>query len=185
MISKKLLALLVVATCSTSAFAQKKSDSSSYFDIGYSTMTYTDPTASLKPTGIRAVYGKNTSENFGWEGLLGLGMNEDSARFTSATVGLKIGTILGLYGKGHIKPSESFEIFGRLGYASVSRDATCTPVASCTTASAKETGNSISYGAGLRYEITKNISISGDYMSYYNRESISINATTIGVSFGF
>ena len=184
MISKKVLALFV-AISSISAFAQKKPVSNSYFDIGYSTMTYSDTSANLKPTGLRAVYGQHTSDNFGWEGLLGLGMNEDSTQFNSATVGLKIGTVLGIYGKGFIKPSDSFEMFGRLGYANVSRDATCTPVARCTTASAKETGNSISYGVGLKFEVSKNISIIGDYMSYYNRESISINATTIGVSFGF
>ena len=184
MINKKLIAVLV-ATCSISAFAQKKPESTSYLDIGYSTLAYSDSTFNFKPTGIRAVYGKNTSENFGWEGLLGLGINEDTATFSSASLGLKIGTVVGVYGKGFMKPSDSFEIFGRLGFASVSRELSCTPVARCATSSAKDTGNSISYGAGLKFEITKNVSIGGDYMSYYNREGVSINATTIGVSFGF
>jgi opacity protein-like surface antigen len=184
MISKKVLALFL-AISSISALAQKKQESNSYFDIGYSTFAYSDSSFNFKPTGIRAVYGKNTSENLGWEGLLGIGMNEDTATFSSASLGLKIGTVLGVYAKGFIKPSDSFEIFGRLGYASVSRELSCTPVARCVTSSAKDTGNSISYGAGLKFDISKNVSIGGDYMSYYNREGISINATSIGVSFGF
>jgi opacity protein-like surface antigen len=182
---KNIFLMVALTLLTNSVFAQKKQDSKSYFDVGYSTFAYSDPTANLKPTGIRAIYGQNTTENFGWEGLVGLGMNEDSAQFTLGTVGLKIGTVLGLYGKGYVKLNDSFEIFGRLGYASVSRDITCSPVANCTSASSKETGNSISYGTGLKFEVAKNISITGDYMSYYNRESITVNATTIGVSFGF
>jgi outer membrane autotransporter protein len=183
--SYKTLIFLAFAICMGSASAQKKFDQNSYFELGYSTMAYSDTSANLKPTGIRGIYGQNTSQNLGWEGLLGLGMNEDTATFTRGTVGLKIGTVLGLYGKAYLKPSDSFEIFGRLGYANVSRDTTCAPIANCTAASAKDTGSSISYGAGVKFEVSKNISIIGDYMSYYNRDSISINATTFGVSYGF
>ena len=189
MINSKILSLFVFAICVGSASAQKKFESNSYLDFGYSMMTYSEGSTSLKPTGIRAIYGQNTAENFGWEALLGLGMNEDAIAYPRATIGVKISSVLGVYAKGYVKPSDSFELFGRLGFANMSRTGSCAPSATCTAAgvaaSQTDSGNSISYGAGVKFEVSKNISIIADYMSYYNRSDISVNATTLGVSYGF
>lgn len=189
MINLKTLVLLAFAICMGTASAQKKFESNSYLDFGYSMITYSEGSTSLKPTGIRAIYGQNTSENFGWEALLGLGMNEDAIAYPRATIGVKISSLVGVYAKGYVMPSDSFELFGRLGYANMTRAGSCSPSATCTAAgvatSQTDSGNSISYGAGIKFAVSKNISIVGDYMSYYNRSDITVNATTLGVSIGF
>jgi len=188
MISKTIIACLAVLT-SVAINAQTKFSQNSYLDVGYSSINYSDSLYSRKPTALRLVYGQNTTENLGWEGLIGLGLTTDNAAGVvnpANTVGVKVPTTYGLYAKGYVKPSDSFEIFGRLGWASIGRDLTCTgPTCTSSGVTDSSTGASLSYGAGLRFKVTKDWSISTDYMSYYNRDGVAFNAMTIGASVGF
>jgi len=184
----KFFIVLIASFVSTTLNAQTKFSQNSYLDLGYSSISYYDGIYSRKPNALRMIYGQNSTENIGWEGLLGLGLTTDNAAGVNSgnTVGVKVPVTFGLYTKIYIKPNNSFEIFGRAGWASISRDWTCTG-STCANPGITEkiVVSSFSYGAGLKLNLSKNFALTTDYMSYYNRDGISFNATSIGTSYGF
>jgi opacity protein-like surface antigen len=145
-------------------------------------LTYSEPGFDASPKAVRLVVGKNLNDQFAIEGLVAA--NAGSSPLGASGLDVSVPTMFGVYAKAFTKLNDQVELFGRLGWASVNRKAS---VSSGTlSVSLEETGNGISYGAGIKYTLSKDISIFADYMSYYpEKNGISINGFTLGAGFSF
>lgn len=71
------------------------------------------------------------------------------------------------------------ELFGRIGYARTQRSVSVLGF------SQKESANSLAYGVGAGYAINDKITLSLDYMSYYDRKDIQFKGPTLGLGIKF
>jgi len=176
--NKTLIAVaLTAASCVT--FAQ----SSSYGEVAYVSGRYSEPGISANPTSLRLLFGMKSSDSLSYEGLLALGMATGNGRYLNVNYGIKANSVLGFYAKGTSKLSDSVQVFGRLGFTRTS----LTDSASGPGGSAQQTtsGGSLSYGAGLNFNIDTSSSVNLDYMAYYNRNGINLNGLGVGYQTAF
>ena len=168
---------LAAASCVT--FAQ----SSSYGEVAYVSGRYSEPGISANPTSLRLIYGMKSSDNLSYEGLLALGMATGNGRYLTVNYGIKENSVLGFYAKGTTKLSDGVQVFGRFGVTTTS----LTENASGPRGSIQQTtsGTSLSYGAGLNFNIDAASSVNLDYMAYYNRNGINLNGLGIGYQRAF
>ena len=175
---KKILATTILAIFTTAAFAEE-SKNSTYIDIGYTMLTYTDSGTDFSPGAVRLIVGNNTSSNFGYEGMLGAGVASSSKTVSGISFKTTIPTFYGIYGKAFANLNNEVEVFGRLGWAGFNRDITPTK----TTANS---GSGLSYGVGDKVSVRKTMSISADYMLYYpTKNTVGLSGYTIGARFSF
>ncbi len=164
--------ILAAAGIGSSALAQEKTN---YVEGAFGQLTYEESGYSLTPTIGRLVVGGKVADNLALE-VMG------AAGFGSSTVGvvtLKVNNAFGAYAKPYIKINEKVELFGRLGFTRASLTASG-PGATISTS-----GGDVSYGIGIGVEVAENISLVADYMSYYDKSSISIKGWSVGAKFGF
>ena len=175
---KKILATTILAIFTTAAFAEDAKNST-YVDIGYTMLTYTDSGTDFSPGAVRLIVGNNTSSNFGYEGMLGAGVASSSKTVSPVSYKTTIPTFYGIYGKAFANLSNEVEVFGRLGWAGFNREITPTRTTS-------NSGSGFSYGVGAKFSISKTMTISADYMSYYpTKNTVGLSGYTIGTGFSF
>ena len=73
------------------------------------------------------------------------------------------------------------ELFARLGYA----DSKVKLKVPSLDASASDSDNDFSFGLGLNYAFSRNVYMSADYMSYYNKDGVKADGFTLGVGYKF
>ncbi len=177
-----LAACLALGAISQSAHAQSKpaAGSPGYVELGFLSATYKEPSLKVSPMALRVVGGMDMHPNLGVEGLLGFNVKAGDGKTSGGTAAeVKLTTVFGVYAKPKMDVSPELELFGRLGFANVNRGS------KLGTSSSSDSGSSLSYGLGASYRITRNASIGLDYMSYYNRNDITITGFTASVGYRF
>lgn len=155
-----------------------------YGEIGYTSLNYKGPVMSLSPMGaVRVILGYNLMENLAIDGMVAAGAGDGSTTVSGVAVKGRLDSGYGIYLKPKTKLSESIEVFGRLGYANTKSSATASVPGF--TASASSSSDDFSYGVGASVKVTKDMSVNLDYMSYYNKNSESVNGFTLGLGFNF
>lgn len=84
----------------------------------------------------------------------------------------------------YVKPRvtiDSFELFGRLGYA----DTRLKPTAGGFSAKETSSGSDWSYGLGANFNISPRAHVGLDYMRYYNKDDTKIEGVTLGLGYRF
>ena len=181
--------LLSAATLSLLALASTHANAQSYMEIGYTSANYDETfiysgrsyDASASPTAIRGIYGYEVNPNFSLEGMLAQGLNNSNISISgiSTPIELKINNVYGLYAKPKFQIAPNWEAFARIGYAHSKG------TLSYKSASESSSGNSFSYGIGMSYAINKQLSVNLDAMSYYDKNSMTVTGTTIGIGYKF
>ena len=178
---KKLLLVLSTLAFVNASFAAEADNDKTYMEIGYTGLTYKESTYSLSPSNLRFIVGKNEG-NLGYEGMLSFNTATDSVAISGVTSTLKVNYMYGIYGKALTHISSDLEVFGRLGWAGFSETASY----SDGSASLDQTGSGLSYGAGVKYKVSKDMNLNLDYMVYYPTKSgISLTGFTLGLGFNF
>jgi len=181
--------LLTIATLSLLALASTHANSQTYMEVGYTSANYDETfvysgrsyDAGASPTAIRGIYGYELNPNFSLEGLLAQGLSSSNISISgiSTPVELKINSMYGLYAKPKFQVAPNWEAFARIGYAHIKG------TVSSQSASNSDSGNSFSYGIGMSYAINKQLSVNLDAMSYYDKNSMTVTGTTIGIGYKF
>lgn len=175
---KKILATTILAIFTTAAFAEDAKNST-YVDIGYTMLTYTDSGTDFSPGAVRLIVGNNTSSNFGYEGMLGAGIVSSTKTVTGVELKSTIPTFYGVYGKAFANVGSDVEVFGRLGWAGFNGELVGN-------SKATNSGSGLSYGVGAKFSVSKSMTISADYMSYYpTKNTVGLSGYTIGAGFSF
>jgi outer membrane autotransporter protein len=147
-------------------------------------LTYKEPGYDASPKALRLIVGKNANSYFGYEGMVAVGAGSSSSVVNGVSVDLKVPTMYGFYAKAFTKLDDNLELFGRLGWAHVSRDGAAS--SSTINRTIKDSGSGISYGGGIKYKVSKNVNVFADYMSYYpEKNNVSIEGFTFGAGFSF
>jgi opacity protein-like surface antigen len=177
------LGLALAATLAVGAVQAQTSpqgDSSGFYsEIGYTGLTYKEPEVKTHPGEIRLIGGYEFHPNMAVEVMGLLSVKDSKLDFFGQTFKVKIDNIWGVFLKPKVAVTPEVELFGRLGYARSQRSV------SVDSLSFSESGNSVAYGVGASYAINKRVSLSFDYMSYYNRDNIRIQGPTLGVGIKF
>jgi len=150
-----------------------------YGEIGLSQVTYKESGYSFKPTVVRAIVGTEVHPNMAVEGMFGLGISDDTTRISGVNVTGEINNTWGIFLKPKVALAPNFDAFARLGYAKTKLSASV-PGYRVT-----DSGGDFSYGVGLSYKVTKEVSANVDYMSYYDKNGVKGTGITFGLGFSF
>ena len=182
---KSLTVAVAIALAGTSAFAQSKLDSNSWYaELGYNSAQYNIDTLSglSNANNLLIGVGKNMSENYALEGVYVTGMNDSTTTSPGTTVNVKLAGSYGLYVKPKFKINDQVELFGRVGYFS---SKSSTKVPSFPAFDVDNSGTSPSWGLGIKVKITSNIYSSLDWMQMYKKEGADIKGFGLSVGYNF
>jgi hypothetical protein len=175
---KKLIIIVMSSLALSSVHAQASKSNSTYVDVGYTMLTYSDSGIDFSPGAARIILGTNSNSNFGYEGMLGAGIATDTKTLSGTSTKLSIPTFYGFYGKAFANFTEEVEVFGRIGWAGFNRETTPTTTGN--------NGSGLSYGVGAKFALSKTVNISADYMTYYpTKNTVGLSGFTIGAGFNF
>jgi opacity protein-like surface antigen len=173
------LASLGLAGTAAQAQAAKSPQNAIYGELGWSSITFKDSGYSFKPSAVRALIGTEINPNLAFEGMVGLGVADDTIRIANTPVTAEIDKTWGLYLKPKVSLANNVEVFARLGYARTHVSVSAPGYR------AADTGGDLSYGAGASVKLTDSISVNADYMSYYNKDGVKGTGFTVGLGFKF
>lgn len=185
MFKKKLVvaALLSLATTVSMAQAQTKKDDGFYAELGYAQAYYTEPGANFNHAMGVLKGGYNINKYIAAEVMVAGNLNDAVFYSGSTRIVASVSNAYGAYGKFSLPVNEDFSLFARVGVTNARVDATATN--GSRSASAWSSGSDFSYGGGAQFNFTKNIYGQVDYMSYYDKNGITVSAPSISVGYKF
>ena len=118
---KQMFGLVLASALSTSALAQPAGYLGADFSFMSSTVKWSgffrNYSEDADPTALRVRGGAQLNENFAIEGVIGLGLQDDTIDALDADFGLD--KIIGISAVGIVPLDRTFGIFGKIGFASV------------------------------------------------------------------
>ena len=177
--------IFVAATAIAMIGAPAASAQGLYVDGGYSFISISDDDLGVDFDlgAIGGHFGYDFNANFGVEGEVMVGVNDEefSDGFDSASLGLNYA--LGAYGKVQAPIGEQIRVFARAGLvqAELEADVTLSGFGSASESSS-ETG--AGYGVGAIFEVNDKIFVRGDY-TRYDIEDVEADAFMIGLGVTF
>ena len=172
-------ALLTIATTGVMAQAQTNKETGFYAELGLAQAYYKEPTANFNNALGVLKAGYNINKYIAAE-VMGAGnLNSANFYYGGTNINAKVSSAYGGYAKLSLPVNNDFSFFVRAGVTSA------TVMASSRYASAWSSGSDFSYGGGAQFNFTKDLYGQVDYMSYYNKNSISVQAPSISVGYKF
>jgi hypothetical protein len=123
--------------------------------------------------------GYNFSKNIAVEVMLGNNLNSADTNYNGTNVNAKISSAYGGYGKFSLPVSDVFSLFVRLGVTDARLNS------SSNLGSDWSSGFDFSYGGGAQFNFTKEVYGQIDYMSYYNKNNVSVAGPSISIGYKF
>ncbi|GAA6140378.1 porin family protein [Hydrogenophaga sp. 5NK40-0174] len=152
-----------------------------YVEAGYTPLSldarYAGVDISSDPSSLRGLVGYELGPFVAVEGMISFGVADDDISGNGISTGLKgeVDNMFGAYIKPKFPVTPEFDLFGRLGFASTK----------LSVAGDSGTETSLSWGLGASYKINEQLSINGDYMTYHDKDDVTIDGFTVGVGFRF
>ena len=174
---KKILLLCIAAFFSSIASAND-----SYFEVDYMMLTQTLDLPGLdsfdaNPPGISAKFGGNVSNNLAIEGVIGLGITDDTyVSVPGASFSGKLKTLFGANLVGILPIAGTSALFGKVGLAMIDSEISAS-ASGVGSASKSYSDTGISYGFGFKVGINNN---SGVVLEYVNYPDIGVNDFVTG-----
>ncbi|HSH48814.1 MAG TPA: porin family protein [Halomonas sp.] len=112
--------------------------------------------------GLRVRGGAQFNDYLALEGHLGTGGSDGSA---------ELDYLVGAYGKGILPVTDQFRFYGLAGITEVDYD--------------MDRESDFSYGAGLEFAVTPQLSVGADYMRYLDKSDYNFNAASVGMRYRF
>ena len=163
------------ALASVGAQAGAQGEGSTYVELGYTQLNWSEGSLSIKPSNALVRVGYQFNSYLAAELLGAASVSSD----TLQGVSFKVDSAYGAYLKGQVPVGPKFELFARAGWL----HATFTGSFMSTSVSVGD--SSISYGVGAQYHFTKNWYVQGDYASYFNKGGDSIKGPSVSVGYRF
>jgi opacity protein-like surface antigen len=177
----KILVATLFSIAATGAFAQSQAnkDSGFYAELGLAQAYYKESFGNINNTNGFLKAGYSNKKNVSAEVMGATNINSASFTYGTALINAKVSNAYGGYGKFSLPVNDDFSLFVRLGVTSARVD-----IASGY-GSAWSSGSDFSYGAGAQFNFTKSVYGQVDYMSYYNKNNISIQAPSLSIGYRF
>jgi outer membrane autotransporter protein len=189
---KHILLGCALAALSANAVAADKTGSS-YVGAEYTMLTISPdggPDFDLSALGVRGGYYFN--QYFSVEGRLAFGISDDSMTETdpilgTATLTVSLDHSLGVYAVGHIPLTEQFQLYGLVGLTQFSGKIDAS-ISGGPSGSLSSDDNGLSFGVGAEFDMTKNLSLGVEYVSYITDgdiEGLSYDADGLGITLNY
>jgi outer membrane immunogenic protein len=193
---KHILLGCALATLSANVIAADKAGRG-YVGAGYTMLTVSPeggPDLDLSALGVRGGYYFN--KYFSVEGRLAIGVGDDSITETvfDPVLGFITGTLttsldysLGVYAVGHIPVTEQFQLYGLAGFTQHSVNLeVCVTGFGCDDESYDD--SDLSFGVGAEFDMTKNLSLGVEYVSYFTDgeiEDLKYDTDGLGITLNY
>lgn len=164
------LALFAVLAVGTASAQSMKEDSGYYGEVGYTPISISHKSLTLKPKLVRLTAGKDINENLSIEGMYATTVSKDKQYDVEISA-----SNYGVFLKPKLEIATDTEVFARVGVVASKVEGMRSGV------SASETGVDASYGLGIATKLTKDIYAQVDYMSYYDRNGTTAKAFAVSV----
>lgn len=165
-------AITAVLMAATPASARVVGDTGFYASLGYT--QYDVEEIDVGGATLRAGY--KFHPNFGVEGEATVGIQGDEADALGTPVDVELENQFGVYGIGFLPVSDNFEVFGRVGYATIDAEASLGGF----TAGTEDEG--VGLGAGINWGITENFGIRAEYTRLEASDDDNEGVNAYGVS---
>ena len=145
----------------------------------------------VKPSMYKFIVGAEVHPNLAIEGMLASGGSDNSTTMnvngTPTNTSMKINSAYGVYLKPKFNVTNDLELFGRIGYNrfNLTGVQNYTSGGIAYTDTLKGNGNSVAYGIGVKYNITREWSAVVDYMQYLKKDDTTINGLSFGLAYNF
>jgi hypothetical protein len=185
-ITTTLVCAATLLASSQTAMAASAGDT--YLGVGFSQLTYSeDGFPDFNPTMLGLKAGYYLNKNFSFEGRLGIGIGDDSNAVNvfipglgtfNGDVAIEVDTLMGVYAVGHFPASSSVDIYGFFGFNNA--DITATATSGGSSFSYSDDDSDIAYGIGVDFKISPTSAINLEYGNFYDEDTVSVDAITIG-----
>lgn len=178
---KRIIIASLISFAISSAMAQssQKKESGPYVEAGLMQAYYSEPSATFNNTMAALKAGYNFNKNLALEGMIAGNLNSANFYYGQTNISANVQNAYGAYGKGTIEISDVFSLYVKVGATNGTLNA------SSAYGSAYQSGTSPSYGAGIQAAVNANAYVSLDYMSYYNRNGVSIVGPSLNAGYKF
>ena len=156
-----------------SSFSARAQDA--YFGASYTDLDYSEGGSDLGLQALTGRLGKNFSEYVSGEFRYALGFGGDSVSFEGLNFEVDLENFYGGYLRGGFQASDSFFVYGLLGYTRIEISASVTNFGSSSSAE-----NDISFGIGVDLNISGNAAFNFEYTNYYDKDGAEISGPSIG-----
>jgi len=159
--------------------AQAQEKTGFYTELGFLQAHYSEPGANFNNTMAALTLGYSINKNIAVEVMGATSTGDASFNYGGTQIKAKTSGATGLYLKASLPIDNSFEVFAKAGVTNGKVEA------SSAYGSAWTSGSSFSYGAGIQYNFTKDIYATAQYMSYYDKEGVTLNGPAVSVGYKF
>ena len=193
---KHILLACSLLAFSAAATAEADKTGRGYVGAGYTMLTVSPeggPDLDLSALGVRGGYYFN--KYFSVEGRLAFGVGDDSvsevvdigAGPETATLTFDLDYSLGVYAVGHIPLTDQFQLYGLVGFTQHE----ITVGASIPSLGSDSEGfddSDLSFGVGAEFDMTKNLSLGVEYVSYFTDgdiEGLKYDTDGLGITLNY
>jgi opacity protein-like surface antigen len=178
----RLLALAATCLVLSTANAQTANPDSHprmFAEIGYTALTAKTEFAGdqwkASPGLVTGSFGYQFHPNVAVEGVLGFGAGKDKVKFNGENTSedVKLGTMYGVFVRPSVSLGDSFQLFGRLGWAHTELKSS---------EDGKDSDASLAYGIGASYHFNKSSYLQVNWTSYYDKHDTKIHG--LGLAYG-
>jgi Outer membrane protein beta-barrel domain len=154
-----------------------------YAEFGLAQAYYKEPGWSFNNAMGVFKGGYNLNKYIAAEVMAAGNLNTANGYFGAAYLTAKVSSAYGGYAKFSLPVNDEFSLFVRGGVTNATVNATATNGVRYT--SVWQSGSDLSYGAGAQFNFTKDTYGQVDYMSYYNKNNVTVVAPSISVGYKF
>lgn len=146
-----------------------------YVEVGYAVPEFSGAGISGSFGAIRGVVGYGITDNIDGEFMIATGVDDSYIGVTR----VRLDHMYGFYLKPKVKLNDQAELFARIGYVNTQISA------SNWAASSWARDNSLSYGIGAQFNLSKSTSITADWTSYYSKSGSNLDGFAINAKLDF
>ena len=150
-----------------------------YMGVDYSMFTY-DETGfpEAEPSALRLKAGYFFTDNVAVEGQLGFGIEDDTIT-SGIPITLELDNFISVLLRGQIPLANTFNIYGVVGMTRADLTASSGAIA------ISDADTSVSFGVGADFEVSDDMYLNVDYMSYLDETAYDLTAFSVGLRFNF
>ena len=189
----KIIGLALVLVAATSVQAQPKRGSMGmYGELAVSPIKLdlddgAQSKAGYNVNSLRAIFGQQFHPNLAVEGMLGLGLGDDTKTVVvdgvSAKSSVKMNHFMGVYLRANTQLTPDLEVFGRAGFARMNMRSTV--VAGNMSEKTNFSDNSFSYGVGMNFNLNKTSYLGLDVMRYNTDGKSKVQGVALTAGYRF
>lgn len=190
---KKIIGLTLVLAAAASVQAQQKGQGSGlYGELAISPIKLdlddgAQSKAGYNLNGLRVILGQKIHPNLSVEGMLGMGLGDDTKSVVinniTAKSTVKVNNFMGAYLRAHTLLTPELEVFGRAGFARMKLSATV--AAGNLSEKTSSTDNSFSYGLGMNYNLNKTTYVGLDVTRYNTEGKSKVQGVSLTAGYRF